>query len=74
MTEKSDLFLYVQKYGKDFFYEENFIHKINLCYMDQTKQTTINTIMPDLFSLFQNPHILRKIRFVPKKIQISYLF
>ena len=40
MTEKSDLFLYVQKYGKDFFfcifffYEENFIHKINLGYMD----------------------------------------
>ena len=53
MTEKSDLFLYFQKYGKDFFFnEENFIHKINLCYMDQTKQTTINTIMHDLSFLF----------------------
>ena len=62
------------KIWKRFFYEENFIHKINLCYMGQTKHTTINTIMHDLFSLFQNPHILKKSDMYLRKIQIRFCF
>ena len=37
--KKSNLFLYVpEKYEKDF-WEEGFIHEINLCYIFWTKQT-----------------------------------
>ena len=38
-----------KKNEKDFFYEENFTRNRNLCYMNQTKQTTIH----DLFLCFK---------------------
>jgi len=35
------------------FDEENLAHNINLCYMNQTKQTIINKIMNHLFLCFR---------------------